>query len=500
MSLLRPILARLITSPKRTAVVDDNTTWSYARLVLGSFFLARLIRRTTDARHVGIMLPTGGAFPMAVLGCWLARRVPVPINYLLNQSEMQHIIDDSEIDTLLTAGKMLEFVGDEVIPSHINKVKLEDEVKNFKGLPPLRWPPKPKDDELAVILYTSGTSGKPKGVELTHRNLESNARSCITHARVTGKYVFLGVLPQFHSFGLTALTLLPLLGGAKVVYTARFIPKKLFKLMRDHRPNVFIAVPSMYGALLNAKDAGPDDVKSIEFAVSGGEPLSASVFDAWHERFNLELCEGYGLTETSPVTNWATPWARKRGSVGQPIPGVRNVIVDDDGNPLGPNREGEVLIVGPNVMRGYHHLPELTDEVMTEVELPDGGRARAFRTGDIGKADEEGFLFITGRKKEMLIIGGENVFPREIEEVLATYEGVSACAVIGKPDDTRGEVPIAFVELEESADRDSFDAGAARDFLRQRLAQFKVPREIRVIEQLPRNPTGKVLRRELRAD
>jgi len=500
MSLLRPILARLLTSPGRIAVVDDNATYSYARLVLGSFFLARLIKQTTDARHVGVMLPTGGAFPMAVLGCWLARRVPVPVNYLLNKSEMQHVIADSGIDTMLTAGKMLEFVGQDVIPSRVKTVKLEEEVKNFKGIPPLRWPPNPDDDDLAVILYTSGTSGKPKGVELTHRNIESNARSCITHARVTGRYVFLGVLPQFHSFGLTALTLMPLLGGAKVVYTARFIPKKLFKLMRDHRPNVFIAVPSMYGALLSAKDAGPDDVKSIEFAVSGGEPLSASVYDAWKQRFNLELCEGYGLTETSPVTNWATPRARKRGSVGQPIPGVRNVIVDDQGHVLGPNEEGEILIVGPNVMRGYHNLPELTAEVMTRVELEGEGEVRAFRTGDIGKLDEEGFLFITGRKKEMLIIGGENVFPREIEEVLATCEGVAACAVIGKQDETRGEVPIAFVELEEGVDRDAFDPAAARDFLRQHLSQFKVPREVRVIDELPRNPTGKVLRRALKAE
>ncbi len=500
MSLLRPILARLITCPKRTAVVDDNSTYSYGRLILGSFYLARLIKQTTTAKHVGIMLPTSGAFPMALLGCWLARRVPVPINYLLNAGEMQHVIADSGIDTLLTAGKMLEFLGEDVIPSNIKTVKLEEEVKNFRGVPPLRWPPNPKDDELAVILYTSGTSGKPKGVELTHRNLESNARACVSHAKVDRAYTFLGVLPQFHSFGLTALTLLPLLGGAKVVYTARFIPKKLFKLMRDHRPNVFIAVPSMYGALLTVKDAGPEDVKSIRFAVSGGEPLPASVFDAWKDRLNVELCEGYGLTETSPVTNWATPWARKRSSVGQPIPGVRNLIVDDAGKVLGTDEEGEVLIVGPNVMRGYHGLPELTAEVMTEVDLPGEGRVKAFRTGDIGKQDAEGFLYITGRKKEMLIIGGENVFPREIEEVLATYEGVAACAVIGKPDDSRGEVPIAFVELDPGADASSFDAGAARDFLRQRLAQFKVPREVRVIDQLPRNPTGKVLRRELKAE
>jgi len=501
MSLLRPILKRLITHPKRTAVVDDQRRYTYARLALGSYYLARLIKRTTHAPHVGIMLPTSGAFPMSLLGCWIAGRVAVPLNYLLNPDELAHVITDSGIDTILTVGKMLEFVGEDKIPGGITVIKLEDEAPKFKGIPPLRFPPNPDDDKPAVILYTSGTSGRPKGVELTHGNLEANVRACIAHARVSKQYTFLGVLPQFHSFGLTALTLLPLVAAATVVYTARFSPGKLFGLIREHKPNVFIAIPSMYGALLGSKKATAEDVASIEFAVSGGEPLPASVYDEWKQRFNIELCEGYGLTETSPVTNWATPWAKKRGSVGQALPGVGNHIVNADGQLQPAGQEGEVWITGPNIMRGYHNQPQLTAEVVTQI-TPRGEDepVRAFRTGDIGKLDDEGFLFITGRLKEMMIIGGENVFPREIEEALNRHPQVGACAVIGKQDESRGQVPIAFVELAEGVDRAAFDPAEARDFLRQKIAQFKVPREVRVLDALPRNPTGKILRRELRVD
>ncbi len=501
MSLLRPILKRLITNFRRVAVIDDQRTYTYGRLILGAFYFSRLLKRTTEKPHVGLMLPTSGAFPLAVLGCWLAGRIPVPINYLLNKDEMGHVIADAGIDTIFTVGKLLEFIDASGIPDGIRVVKLEEQAAHFKGIPPLRFPPKPGSEDLAVILYTSGTSGKPKGVELTHGNLASCVLACMSHARVDRHYTFLGVLPQFHSFGLTALTLLPLYAGATVVYTARFMPRKIFSLMKEHKPNVFIAVPSMYGALLAAKNAELENVASLQFAVSGGEPLPAAVYDGWKDQLGIELCEGYGLTETSPVTNWATPWAKARGSVGQALPGVRNIIVDDQNNVLPTGQEGEILIVGPVIMRGYHGLPELTAEVIFELKLPGEDKpVRAFRTGDIGKLDEQGMLYITGRKKEMLIIGGENVFPREIEEVLNQHPGVGACAVVGRPDPTRGEVAVAFVEVKEGMSAEAFDTAEARDFLRQRLAQFKVPREVRVIDKLPRNPTGKILRRELKAD
>ncbi len=497
MSLLRPILLQALKHPRRVAVIDDRQAYSYGKLLAGALFVAREIKRATDARHVGVMLPTSGAFPIAILGAWLAGRVPVPLNYLLSEDELKYVIGDSDIDTIITSSQMLEFIGGaEKLPDQIRLIELE-KVK-FKGLPPLRWPPNPNDDDLAVLLYTSGTSGKPKGVMLTHGNIHSNALAAIEHASITRAETFLGVLPQFHSFGLTVLTLMPLLVGAKVVYTARFIPRKIVSLIEKHRPDIFIAVPSMYGALLSVKQAGPESFKSIRLAVSGAEPLPDATYEAYQERFNLKLLEGYGLTETSPCTNWCTIDRHQRHSVGPALPGVGNVIVDADDNPLGPNQEGEIILTGPNLMKGYYKLDEQTQQVITQITPPGASKPlRAFRTGDIGKLDENGYLYITGRKKEMLIIGGENVFPREIEEVLNTHPAVTASAVVGKQDGMRGEVPIAFVEIEDDAE---FDESSLRNHCRESLAQFKVPKEIHHLDQLPRNPTGKIMRRELKVE
>ena len=497
MSLLRPIIWQALKHLKRVAVIDDRQSYSYGKLLAGAMFVSREIKRATQAKHVGVMLPTSGAFPITLLGAWLAGRVPVPLNYLLAKDELQYVIGDSDIDTIITSTQMLEFIGGaQVIPKGIKIVELEK--VSFKGLPPICWPPNPGDDELAVLLYTSGTSGKPKGVMLTHGNIQSNAEAAVQHANIVKTDTFLGVLPQFHSFGLTVLTLLPLRIGARVIYTARFVPRKIVSLIEEHRPDIFIAVPSMYGALLSVKQSGPESFQSIRLAVSGAEPLPDATYEAFQERFNLKLLEGYGLTETSPACNWSTPERHKRHSVGPALPGVGNVIVDGDSNPVGPNTEGEIILTGPNLMKGYYKLDEQTEQVITTITLPGSSSpARAFRTGDIGKLDDDGFLYITGRLKEMLIVGGENVFPREIEEVLNNYPSVKASAVVGKQDGMRGEVPVAFVEIEEGVE---FDESALRNHCREALAQFKVPKEIHVLDELPRNPTGKIMRRALRVE
>jgi long-chain acyl-CoA synthetase len=264
--------------------------------------------------------------------------------------------------------------------------------------------------------------------------------------------------------------------------------------MREHRPTIMMAVPSMYGALLSVKDAGPDDFRSLRYAISGGEPLPDATFEAFLERFDVRLLEGYGLTETSPVTHWSTPEHYRRHAVGRALPGVTTLVVDEQDRPLPAGEEGEILLAGPNIMQGYYRQPELTAEVTTTIDRPGVGPTRFFRTGDMGKVDAEGYLYITGRKKDMMIIGGENVFPREIEEVLAQHEAVKAAAVIGQADGMRGEVPVAFVEV---VDGETLDANAVRQFCRERLANYKVPREIHVVDELPRSPTGKVLRRHL---
>lgn len=482
-SMLWPILRRALSDPQRIAVIDDQRSWRNIDLIGGALYLADQIEKRCATQHVAIMLPTGGAFPMALLATWMLGRVAVPINYLLSESERQYVIDDCEADTLITAGPMLEYLGGE--PKNIQLLKLDE--MNFRGFPPLRMPPlfTPSDD-LAAILYTSGTSGRPKGVMLTHRNLRSNVFASIRHAGLTESSGFLGVLPQFHCFGLMAMTLIPLVLGAKVVYTARFVPSKIIKLMREHRPDVFMAIPSMYAALLAVKDADREDMASIRLAVSGAEPLPHDLYLKFGERFGVRLLEGYGLTETSPAVSWSVPESAIEKSVGTLLPGVEVRVLDTHGNPLPVGSEGEVAVRGPNVMAGYFKMPELTRQAIDDEGF--------FHTGDFGRLDERGRLFITGRLKEMLIIGGENVFPREIEEVLMQHPSVKAVGVVGRNDPSRGEVPVAFVETTEG---EIFSEAALRTFCREHLAGFKVPREIRQLDQLPRSPTGKVLRRQL---
>ncbi len=488
MDLLRSIFWRAIRCPGRVAIVDDRRTYTFGKVLLGSLHMAAHIERETSRKNVGLLLPTSGMMPLSLLGCWLAGRVAVPMNYLLSPHELNAIIEDSGIDTIFSVGPMLDLLGlTGKLPPHVKVVKLE--TLSFDGFPPLRWPGDFDDDETAVILYTSGTSGKPKGVMLTHGNLYSNVVTAIEHAKLKSADAFFGVLPQFHSFGLTALTLVPLYLGSKVVYTARFVPKKVIELIREHRPDVMMAVPSMYNALLQVKDTSADDFRSLRMPISGGEPLPAVVADAYGERFGVKLLEGYGLTETSPIACWSTLSSHRDKSVGRPLPGVDFQILDDENRVLPRGQTGEILIAGPNIMKGYYHQPELTAEVMTTLN----GR-RYFRTGDIGHVDADGFLYITGRKKEAMKIGGLLVFPRSIEETINQHPSVKDSAVIGKPDPVRGEVPVAYVELR---DGQAFDEMSIRTFCRSHLAQYKVPREIIQIKQLPRSPTGKILRRKL---
>ncbi|QOJ00653.1 MAG: AMP-binding protein [Phycisphaeraceae bacterium] len=485
MSVHWPIIRRLLFRPLAHAVVDDRGPRRGIELLLAALHAASAIERAGSSRTVGVLLPTGAGFPVAALAAWSLGRTVVPLNYLLKRDELEYIITDSGADTVVTAGPMLEFMGYE--PSGARLLRLE--TLDFKSAPEPRLPARAEHDDLAVLLYTSGTSGKPKGVMLSHGNLRANMSQIFRYANFSRHDVMLGVLPQFHSFGMTALTLLPLAAGMKVIYTARFVPQKIVRLLREHRPTFFVGIPSMYGALLSVKDAAPDDFASLRFAVSGGEPLSGAVADEFHQRFGVRIAEGYGLTETSPVTNVCLPEEYRRASVGRALPDIEERIVDPaTGRSLPVGSEGEIWIKGPNVMKGYFGLPDETAKALT----PDG----FLRTGDMGKLDPDGFLYITGRIKEMLIIAGENVFPREIEEVLDRHPAVAASGVVGIPDPVRGELPLAFVELKEGA---AFDKPSIIAHCRANLAGYKVPTDVRHLDALPRSPTGKVLRRALKA-
>ncbi len=484
MSVHWPIFRSLLRNARRTLVVDDRRSYTGAEILVASLHVAAEIERRCSTDKVGLMLPTSAAFPIAALATWMLGRVVVPLNYLLKPEELDYVIDHSGTDFVLTAKPLLDAIGR--TPKVKNLSLIED--IDFRSVPELRWPAIADDDTLAILIYTSGTTGRPKGVMLTHGNLTANIWQGALGMQATPREVFLGVLPQFHCFGVTQLTLTPLTIGAKVVYTARFNPGKIFALAREHKATVFIGIPSMYGAMLNAKGGTPEDFASMRLMVSGAEPLPDATFDRFLEKFGVRICEGFGMTELSPATHVSLPTCNKRHSVGKPLSQVEQRIVDPNTNQeLPANQEGELRLRGPNLMAGYYLQEEATRQTIDE---------RGYlRTGDIAKIDEEGYLSITGRLKEMIIVGGENVFPREVEEVLNQHPSVCASGVIGVKDSIRGEVIVGFAEPREGM---SVEADELRIWCRDRLAGYKCPREIHVLAQLPRNPVGKIMRKELR--
>ena len=469
----------------RLAVADQSLMLRYRELPPIAMGLALQIAAASQRPRIGVLAPTSAAAATAILACWYAGRTPVPLNFLLSPGELGPVLADADLDLVVTIDRFAESL--QAGAASVGRV-ISPLLLNGKTLVPGRVAtPSAAPDATGVVLYTSGTLGAPKGVCLTFANLVSNARAAIEHAEMHADQVMLSVLPQFHSFGFTALTVTPLLLGATVHYLPRFSPVALLETMREKAVTVFMAVPSMYGALLSLKSAPADAASRLELAISGGEPLPASVADGVRARFGIELCEGYGLTETSPIVSLNTRRHRRPGSVGRPLPGVEVATVDDQRRSLPPGAEGEIVVRGHCVMHGYHNRPADTSAVLQ------GG---TFFTGDIGRVDADGFIYITGRAKEMMIVAGENVFPREIENVLLEHPAVAEAAVIGVRDDLRGELPAAFAILKAGASATEADL---RAFCRDRLAGYKIPRSITFATDLPRGPTGKILKRALKA-
>ncbi len=460
------------------AACDQNLMLDYRGLRAVAGGLAGRIATETGQPNVGIMAPTSSACAAAIFACWYAGKVPVPLNFLLGPRELGAIVRDAGLDLVVTIDHFVEALR----PTGLRLLVL-----NARTLAPgAADAPDADAADTGVIIYTSGTTGQPKGVCLSFDNLVQNAHACIAHARMDPQQVFLSVIPQFHSFGFTAMTVTPLLLGATAWFLPRFSPVAVVGTIAEKNVTVFMAVASMYGVLARMKNAEPAALASLKLAISGGEPLPAAVAQAFAQRFGVRIMEGYGLTESSPVAAFNVPWACRAGSVGRALPGIEIRAQAEDGRACPAGQDGELVIRGHCVMKGYHQQPEATARAV---------RAGALHTGDIGHIDEDGYVFITGRLKEMMIVGGENVFPFEIESVLAEHPAVAEAAVIGLPDATRGEVPVAYVIPVEGA---AADPAELRNHCRNRLAGYKVPREIRIARDLPRSPTGKILKRALK--
>ncbi len=480
--LVEALFAHADKHPTDVAIIDDRGSMTWQQLAASVAGLAMYLSQQTTQSRVGILLPASAGFVASFYGTLLAGKTAVPLNFLLGEKEVAHCITDSGVDTIVT------------IPLLAGKLKDAPlKVVDLTALPPVPTSavrpkfPQTSPTDVATVLYTSGTSGMPKGVMLTHATLQGDVDACIESAQLKGQHKFLGIIPLFHSTGLLATMIAPIRLGATTVYIGRFSPVATLNAIREHKISVMAAVPSMYGALVRLKEAGPADVESLYAPLSGGEPLPQAIREAFLAKFGKQLYEGYGLTETCGPIAVNVPHAVKPGSVGKPISGVEIKVVDDDNKPVAQGETGEIWIKGPPVMKGYLNNTEATGQALTA----DG----FFKSGDLGKLDTDGYLHITGRKKELIISAGEKAFPREIEDAIMTLGTIAEAAVVGKKDDLRGEVPVAFVVPKEGQ---TVTSEQVREAARATgLAQWKVPKEVFITTELPKSPTGKVLKRLL---
>ena len=344
------------------------------------------------------------------------------------------------------------------------------------------------DSDTAVIVYTSGTTGYPKGAMLSHNNLIANVKSCSSFIKVVKKDKFLLALPMFHSFTFTACILMPLANGASIIALFSIQPfKEVLKNILLHGVTVFIGIPKLYDILSEKKV--PWFIKiflRIRTCISGSAPLSGQTLENFKKNIKLTLLEGYGLSEAAPVVAVNPLFGvQKAGSVGIPVPGVKVKIVDKDMNELPVGQPGEILVKGKNVMLGYYNKPEETKEIIIDGWL---------RTGDIGKLDKEGYIYIVDREKNMILSQGMNIYPREIEETILMHNAVEETAVIGIQDDKLNEIPIAFIVIKPNQ---SLGRKEILDFCKERLARYKCPRKFIFLEKLPRSGVGKILKNEL---
>jgi long-chain acyl-CoA synthetase len=475
----------------RAAVRLDDRTLTYERLDERSARVAGLLaaRGVERGDRVALMLPNVSEFAMLYFGVLRAGAVVVPMNPLLKAREVEFYLGDSGAELIFAwqaaadeAAKGAEAAGAQFVP-----VAAEPFDRLLGDYAPVTAVCDRADDDTAVILYTSGTTGRPKGAELTHANLRRNAAvSASTLFHLEPADVVMGCLPLFHSFGQTCGLNAVVGSGACLTLVPRFDPGKALEVIQRDRVTVFEGVPTMYVALLNHPRRGEYDVGSLRVCVSGGAALPVEVLRGFEESFGCMILEGYGLSETSPVASFNHPGReRKAGSIGTPIQGVEIRVVDLSGQDVPAGAVGEIAIRGHNVMKGYWRHEQATSEA-----IPDGW----FRSGDLARQDEDGYLFIVDRKKDLIIRGGYNVYPREIEEVLYEHPAVAEAAVIGIPHPTHGEEVGAAVVLKSGAEATPADL---RAFCKERVAAYKYPRHVWLEAALPKTATGKLLRREV---
>jgi len=487
---------------KKTAyfIDDRKISWERVKKKVDTFARTLEIMGVKKGDKIPLLVANSVEYIVAFLGIQKLGAVAVPVNTFLKEEEIAYILNDVSAQILIASSKFKNNLKNIRNKTSVQKIIWEGDVDqvdsqniSFKEIlsnfETHEVNELPKIDDLAVIIYTSGTTGKPKGAMLSYKNFFSNIYGVNELIKLNHKDRFIAYLPMFHSFTLTVNILLPMFYAAPVVIIRSIMPfSNIIKQTLLKRVTIFTGVPDVYSALSRAKLPFYFHwFNKVRFYISGAAALPGEVLERFSKKFKKgKLLEGYGLSETSPVVAVNRPELQKPYSVGPAIPGVEVKIVNDELMEVPIGSAGEIIVKGDNVMQGYYKREDATAETIVNGWL---------LTGDIGKMDEDGYIYILDRKKDLIISKGVNIYPREIEEVCLKFAGVKECAVVGMKDDQQGEIPVAFVELEEGV---SLKETELKKFLKSQLANYKVPKHIYIVDELPKNATGKVLKRVLR--
>jgi long-chain acyl-CoA synthetase len=477
---------------ERPAVKLDDLVLNYGLLDAGAQRAAGLLRAhgVEAGDRVGMQLPNVPYFPVVYFGALRLGAVVVPMNPLLKGREVGYHLKDSGAKVLVAWHGFAEpaQAGSEEAGAECILVTPGEFEQALGEAEPVEDIADRADDDPAVIIYTSGTTGTPKGATLTHSNLAAGAETARDLVDAGPDTVTLATLPLFHVFGMNSVMNVSLRARGLLTLLPRFEPAKALEIIQRDKVTTFAGVPTMYTALLHFPERGEYDTASLDLSVSGGSAMPVEVLRGFDEAFGTKVLEGYGLSETTGMGSFNLPsQERKPGSIGVPIGGTEFRLVDDDGNDVPDGEPGEIAMRGPFVMRGYWEREDATAET-----IRDGW----FHTGDMATVDDDGYFFIVDRKKELIIRGGYNVYPREIEEVLYEHPAVREAAVVGVPHDALGEEVGAAIALKDGAEASEDEI---RAFAKERVAAYKYPRQIWFVEELPKGPTGKVLKREIEA-
>jgi len=487
----------------RKAVLAEDRVLRYRALYKRVNRLAGTLINKFDLKpqeKVALLLANSGLYPIIYFSILRAGAVAVPLNIFLKTDELEYIINQSNAKILITSERFYPSI--QKIRQHLPELSTvvltdsKESAPEYFSLSALNNLPSVKPpsidipaDSTAVIVYTSGTTGYPKGAMLTHYNLLSNIKSNLAASHIGSRDRILLVLPMFHSFTMTVCMLMPLAAGAgMVIIKSLHHFRKVFRKVLLYGVTIIIGIPPLYRLMADVKL--PWLVRKLlrlRLCVSGAAPLPQKILKKFEENWKLPLVEGYGLSEASPVVSLnPIDGVRKAGSIGLPIPGVEVKIVDGDEAELPIGESGEIIVKGGNVMKGYYNNSEATADAL---------RGEWLFTGDIGRIDKDGYIYVVDRKKDMILVRGLNVYPRQIEYVLMEHPDIAEAAVVGRPDPAKGEVPAAFIIPKEGVVLNCADI---IKFCKCRLAEYKVPHQIIIKNDLPRTPTGKILKRELR--